>query len=159
MSISTRLDTYLTTHNIPYQVIEHEHSASSVDSATMAKVPLSQLAKAVMLQDHEGRKLMAVLPAKNKISFSAINDNLMGTYQLLKEQEVYSMFSDCEHGAIPPVGGAFNVHMICDEVLDQLDFIYIEAGDHRKLLRITHDNYKKIAANSKQLRFSSELIH
>lgn len=159
MSISTRLDSYLTAHNIPYQVIEHEHSASSVGSAITARIPLNHIAKAVILKDHEDRKLMAVLPAKNKISFSAINDNLMGSYQLLKEQEVYQMFSDCEHGAIPPVGDAFNIHMICDEVLDQLDYIYIEAGDHRKLLRISHEDYKKIAANSKHLRFSSELFH
>lgn len=159
MSISTRLDSYLTAHNIPYQVIEHDHSISSVGSAITAKIPLNHIAKAVILKDHEDRKLMAVLPAKNKISFSAINDNLMGSYQLLKEQEVYQMFSDCEHGAIPPVGDAFNIHMICDEALEQLDYIYIEAGDHRRLLRICHDDYKKIAANSKQLRFSSELIH
>ena len=159
MTISTRLDSYLTTHNIPYQVIEHAHSASSVGSAIMSKIPLNQIAKAVILKDHEDRKLMAVLPAKNKISLSIINENLMGSYQLLKEQEVYQMFSDCEHGAIPPVGDAFNMHMICDEVLDQLDYIYIEAGDHRKLLRISHEDYKKMAANSKHLRFSSELIH
>ena len=159
MTISTRLDSYLTTHNIPYQVIEHDHSASSVGSAIMSKMPLNQIAKAVILKDHEDRKLMAVLLAKNKICLSTVNENLMGSYQLLKEKEVYQMFSDCEHGAIPPVGDAFNIHMICDEVLDQLDYIYIEAGDHRKLLRISHDDYKKMAANSKHLRFSSELIH
>ncbi|MBL4900335.1 MAG: YbaK/EbsC family protein [Colwellia sp.] len=159
MTISTRLDSYLTTHNIPYQVIEHDHSASSVGSAVMSKVPLNQIAKAVILKDHEDRNLMAVLPANNKISLSAINDNLMGSYKLLKELEVYQMFSDCEHGAIPPVGEAFNMHMICDEVLDHLDYIYIEAGDHRKLLRISHNDYKKIAANGKHLCFSSELIH
>jgi len=159
MTISSRLDSYLTAHNIPFQVIEHDHSASSVGTAIMAKVPLNQIAKAVILKDHEDRKLMAVLPAKNKISLSAINDELMGNYKLLKEQEVYDMFSDCEHGAIPPVGDAFNMHMICDELLDQLDYVYIEAGDHRQLLRISHENFEIMAAKSKHLRFSSELIH
>jgi len=159
MSISTRLDSYLSANKIPYQVIEHEHSASSVGSAIMAKIPLNQIAKAVILKDHEDRRLMAVLPAKNKISLSAINDNLLGNYKLLKEQEVYQMFSDCEHGAIPPVGEAFNIHTICDEMLDQLDYVYIEAGDHRKLLRISHKDYEIIAANSKHLRFSSDVMH
>jgi Ala-tRNA(Pro) deacylase len=159
MTISTRLDSYLATHNIPYQVIEHDHSASSVGSGIMASIPLNQIAKAVILKDHEDRKLMAVLPAKNKISFSAINDYLMGSYKLLKEQEVYQMFSDCEHGAIPPVGEAYNMHMICDEMLDALDYVYIEAGDHRNLLRISHKDYEIIAAKSKHLRFSSEVIH
>lgn len=159
MTISTRLDTYLVTHNIPFQVIEHTHSASSVSSAIKANIPLNQIAKAVILTDHEDRKLMAVLPAKNKISLSAINDNLMGSYKLLKEQKVYQIFSDCEHGAIPPVGDAFNMHMICDEMLDQLDYVYIEAGDHRQLLRICKKDYETIAAKGKHLRFSSELIH
>jgi len=159
MTISTRLDSYLTAHKIPYQIVEHDHSASSVGTAITASIPLNQIAKAVILKDHEDRKLMAVLPAKNKISISAVNENLMGSYKLLKEQEVYQIFSDCEHGAIPPVGDAFNMHMICDEMLDLLDYVYIEAGDHRKLLRISHEGYETIAAKSKHLRFSSEVIH
>lgn len=159
MTISTQLNSYLTTHKIPYQVIEHAHSANSFGSAIMARIPLNQIAKAVILKDHEDRKLMAVLPAKNKISLSAINDHLMGSYKLLKEQEIYQMFSDCEHGAIPPVGDAFNMNMICDEMLDKLDYVYIEAGDHKKLLRISHKDYETISANSKHLRFSSEVIH
>ena len=69
------------------------------------------------------------------------------------------MFSDCEHGAIPPIGEAFNMQMICDEMLDQLDYVYIEAGDHQRLLRISHKDYESIAANSRHLRFSSEVIH
>lgn len=159
MAISSQLDSYLTEHCIPYKVIEHKHSASSIGSATTANIPLNQVAKAVILKDHEDRKLMAVLPAKNKISMSAINENLRGSYQLLKEKEINQMFSDCEHGAIPPVGDAFNMHMICDEMLDNLDYVYIEAGDHRTLLRISHKDYEMISAKSLHLRFSSELIH
>ena len=128
-------------------------------SAIMAKIPPNQIAKAVILKDHEDRKLMAVLPAKNKISLSVINDELMGSYQLLKEKEVYRMFSDCEHGAIPPVGEAFNMHMICDQLLDKLDHVYIEAGDHLKLLRINHEDFESMAANSRHIRFSTEVIH
>ena len=159
MTISTRLDSYLTEHNIPFQVVTHDHSASSITSGSMAKVPLNQIAKAVMLINHEDKKLMAVLPATNKISLSAINNELLGSYKLLDEKLVYDMFSDCEHGAIPPVGDAFNVHMICDELLDELDHVYIEAGDHRQLLRINHENFEKISANSKHIRFSTEIIH
>ncbi|MDP7591303.1 MAG: YbaK/EbsC family protein [Litorilituus sp.] len=159
MTISTRLDSYLSMLNITYQVVEHKHSASSFGSAIMAKIPLNQIAKAVILKDHEDRKLMAVLPATNKISISAINDNLMGSYKLLKEREVYQIFKDCDHGAIPPVGEAFNMQMVCDEMLDKLNYVYIEAGDHRRLLRLTHDDYQTLCANSKHLRFSSDLIH
>jgi len=159
MTISCRLDSYLTEQNISFQIIKHEHSTSSIGSAITAKVPLNQIAKAVILKDHEDRKLMAVLPARNKISISAINNELMGSYKLLKEKEVYQMFSDCEHGAIPPVGDAFNMHMICDELLDKLDYVYLEAGDHRNLLRVNHQDFETMAAKSKHLRFSHEVFH
>lgn len=159
MTISNRLNSYLTAQNISFQAIEHDHSTSSFDSAITAKIPLNLIAKAVILKSHEDRKLMAVLPAKNKISLSAINDELFGSYKLLKEKEVYRMFSDCEHGAIPPVGDAFNMQMICDELLDQLDYVYIEAGDHQKLLRISNADFKIMTANSKHLRFSNEVFH
>jgi len=159
MTISNRLDSYLNTHNIPFQVIVHDHSSSSIGTAFTANIPPSQIAKAVILKNHEDRKLMAVLPAKNKISLSVINDELMGSYKLLKENEVYDLFNGCEHGAIPPVGDIFNMRMICDALLDQLDYVYIESGDHRQLLRINHEDFETITAKSKHLRFSREIIH
>ncbi len=79
MTISTRLDTYLTNNAIPYQVVNHSHSNSSIASAISAQIPLNFIAKAVILKDHEDRKVMAVLPAKNKISLAALNDELLGS--------------------------------------------------------------------------------
>lgn len=159
MTISTRLDTYLTDNAIPYQVVNHPHSNSSNGSAINAQIPLNLIAKAVILKDHEDRKVMAVLPAKNKISLSALNDELLGSYHLLKEREIYDMFSDCEHGAIPPVAEAYNMPMICDTLLDNLEYVYIEAGDHNNLLRIAHDDFETMVANGKHIRFSREVFH
>jgi len=159
MTISTRLDTYLSEHDIPYQSIPHCHSNSSIGSAVAARVPLNQIAKAVLLVDHEGRKMMAVLPANNKISLSALNNELCGSYQLVKENEVYKMFSDCEHGAVPPIGEAYNMAVVCDQLLDNLDTVYIEAGDHETLLKIDKAGFREMMENGKHLRFSREIFH
>jgi Ala-tRNA(Pro) deacylase len=159
MAISRKLESYLSEHKIPYQLIKHHHSTSSIGSAILANIPLKQIAKAVILKDHEDRKLMAVLPAKNKISLSALNDELMGSYHLLKEKEVHRMFSDCAHGAIPPVGEPYNINTVYDAMLDNLDVVYIEAGDHKRLLAITHDDFQELAGDSKHLRFSREVFH
>lgn len=159
MTISTRLDTFLSTHDIAYQAIPHGHSNSSVGSAVAAHVPLNQIAKAVMLIDHQGRKMMAVLPANNKINFSILNDELYGSYQLLKEHDVYHMFSDCEHGAIPPIGEAYNIAAVCDKQLDYLENVYIEAGDHETLLKLDRDSFKNMMTNTKHFSFSREVIH
>ncbi len=159
MAISPKLDSYLTEHKIPYQMIEHHHSTSSISSAILANIPLNQIAKAVILKDHEDRKLMAVLPAKNKISLSALNEKLFGNYHLLNEKEVYRMFSDCEHGAIPPIGEPYNINTVYDEMLDHLDVVYIEAGDHKRLLRISHDDFQALVGKSKHLSFSHAVFH
>jgi len=159
MTISTRLNEYLTTQNIDYSMIHHPHSSSSISSAIRARIPANKIAKAVILIDHEDHKLMAILPANNKVSLSAVNEALCASYHLAKEHEVYEMFSDCEHGAIPPVGAVYNMQTICDEQLDELDTVYIEAGDHSNLIRLTHEDFETIVAHSLHLRFSREVFH
>ena len=159
MTMSTRLDTYLTQKHIPYHCIKHFHSNSSMGSAITANIPLAHIAKAVLLVNHEGRKLMAVLPADSKISLSIINEQLRGSYQLIKEKELYSMFADCENGAIPPISEAFNITMICDQQLDELEQVFLEAGDHETLLSVDHDTFEKLTATGKHLRFSHQVFH
>lgn len=159
MSISTRVGSYLTKQNIAYQIYPHFHSANSVSSAISANVPLDHIAKAVILKDHEDRLMMAVLPGNNKVILSVINDELLGSYQLVKEAQVYKLFNDCENGAIPPVAAAYNMGMISDKLLDDLDEIYLEAGDHERLICINREGFKKLTANAKHLRFSRQAIH
>ncbi|REL24393.1 aminoacyl-tRNA deacylase [Thalassotalea euphylliae] len=159
MTISTKLMDYMADQRIDYQTIKHSHSNSSLGSAMSAQIPLQNLAKAVLLKNHEDRIVMAVLPANRKISISAINDQLMGSYRLLKEQEVYQLFSDCEHGAIPPVAEAFNMTSVCDNELDLLDFVYLEAGDHEHLLQISHGDFEKLVSRCMHLTFSHEVFH
>lgn len=64
MTISNRLDSYLTAQNISLHAIEHDHSASSFDTTIKTKILVNQITKFVILKDHEDRKLIAVLPAK-----------------------------------------------------------------------------------------------
>jgi len=159
MTIANRLDSYLSEHNIPFQTLSHSHSSSSIGSAMAAHVPPEQVAKAVLLGDHEGRKIMAVLPASYKISISALNEALHGQYHFLKEDEFHALFRDCEFGAIPPVGEAYNMTLICDQTLDVLEDVYFEAGDHETLIRVNKDTFKMMTASGKHIRFSHQVIH
>ena len=103
-------------------------------------LPMS-LAKGVVLEDHEGRHLMAVLPANAKVSLSVLNEELEAKYHLVKEQEVYRLFEDCEHGAIPPVGNIYHMAMVCDQFLTELDHVYLEAGDHETLIKLDKEAF------------------
>lgn len=159
MTIATKLDTYLNSHEISYEMLSHHHSNSSMGTAITSNVPLKKIAKAVILIDHQGRNLMAVLPANNKVSLIALNEALHGDYHLAKEQDVYTMFTDCENGAIPPIADAYNMNMVCDSSLNKLDNIYIEAGDHETLLKLNNSNFQELTSKAKQLNFSHEVYH
>ena len=159
MNASTRLTRYLTEQKIPYQEVEHFHSNSSVGTAITASIALKEIAKAVLLKSHEDRKLMAILPADRKISLSALNETLHGSYQLVKEQEVYQVFSDCNQGAIPPAADAYNINMVCEQELDKLSKVYLEAGDHKTLLCVNQDGFHALMTSGKHMHFSHQVFH
>lgn len=159
MTIATRFDQYLTDHNIHFQTVNHSHSHSSLQSGVSAGIPLMNIAKAVILEDHEGHHIMAVLPANNKVSLSRLNDELNATFHLVKESTVYRLFTDCEHGAVPPVGSPYHMATVCDERLADLDHVYLEAGDHETLIKLDKESFKTLMNDCKFLRFSSEVLH
>ncbi|WED24320.1 YbaK/EbsC family protein [Vibrio sp. JC009] len=159
MAVSDRIDRYMGEHHISYQTLTHRHSNSSLHSAFVASIPPMSLAKAVVLEDHEGRHLMAVLPSNSKISLSVLNEAYNATYHLVKEQEVYKLFEDCDRGAVPPIGSAYHMSVVCDEHLAQLDNVYLESGDHETLIKLDNQAFRKLMTHCRYLRFSSEVFH
>ena len=130
MSVTARVDDYLNAQNIEFEVLHHAHSSSSLGSAKMAQISPMKLAKAVILEDHEGRHMMAILPSTNRISFHKLEDEMNRDFHLLSEQKVYELFKDCEPGAVPPVGHAYHMDSVYDELLSDQKDVFIEAGDH-----------------------------
>ncbi|WP_026301159.1 aminoacyl-tRNA deacylase [Colwellia piezophila] len=159
MNTSTRLTRYLTEKSMPFKLLPHFHSNSSVGSAITANISLKQLAKAVLLINHDDKKLMAILPAANKINLSALNDSLHGVYRLMTEKEVYQQFSDCSHGAIPPAPDSYHLNMVFEQVLEQLSEVYLESGDHETLICISQASFKALMTQGKHLNFSREVFH
>ncbi|MBU2968564.1 YbaK/EbsC family protein [Pseudoalteromonas sp. C2R02] len=159
MAISRKLEDYFSKQNISFQRVSHFYSNNSIGSAVASSIPPKNIAKAVLLVDHDGHRLMAVLPADQKINIVSINEELHASFELLKERDVFNLFMDCAKGAIPPVGEAFNMSMVYDESLDMLDNVFIEAGDHETLLKLTHQDFENIMGNSKHLKISKNMLH
>jgi len=154
MSISTRLNEYLNKHGVDYQTLTHPHTQSSVDSAISADIPQHQLAKAVVLEDHQGKKMIAILPTDYKISLQQLNSRFQSKFHLVDEEDVYQLFDDCEIGAIPPIGEAYHINAIYDDVLLDESDIYLEAGDHRTLVHLKQKEFVKLMERTQHTRFS-----
>jgi len=158
MSANPRLTAYLDDHKIRYDVKPHSHSYSSIGTAIAAEVSPRKLAKAVVLEDHQGRHMMAVVPTDNKISIRKLGQSLNREFHLVTERQVYHLFRDCAPGAIPPVGHAFNMETIVDDQLANQRDIYMESGDHETLIHMKQAEFQKLMASSQHGRFSGEVF-
>ena len=159
MSIVNRVSAYLDKRHIHYQLLEHAPSHNSLSSANSADIPAAQLVKGVMLEDHDGNKLMAILPATHKVSLIVLNKKLDKQFHLMKEAAIYELFADCDHGAVPPIAEAYKMDKVYDEYLMQQPHLYLEAGDHQSLIKLTRSEFGQLMHGARPLHFSHRVFH
>lgn len=135
MGIALTLHEYFHDHSIDYEVMIHERTSSSLRTARASHVPSDCLAKGVVLT-REGGYVMAVLPASCSVKLDAIEQMLHCPVKLATEDEVSSLFPDCELGAVPPIGAAYALECVVDDTLEHQADIYLEGGDHRSLVHL-----------------------
>lgn len=153
MAIAMTLEQYLSDQGVEYDTVRHSHTFSSMDTAHAAHVPGDQLAKAVVLQDKEGY-LLAVLPATHKLELGMLQNQLQRDMALAPERDVGELFKDCEFGAVPPIGSAYGVDTVCDDALMEAEQVFMEAGDHERLVRMSGANFRKLMARAAHGHFS-----
>jgi Ala-tRNA(Pro) deacylase len=159
MATQNRVTHYLDEEHIHYGIVPHPHSKSSIGTAISAEIPMHQIAKAVILEDHEGKHIMAIVPADYRVSLSMISEELNRSFKLAKEAEVYQMFTDCDSGAVPPVPNAYYLEAVYDEALCTEQELYLESGDHETLIQINREDFMRLMASYKHSRFSRKVFH
>lgn len=130
-----------------FDLVEHEHSATSLESARKAGIPPERMAKSVILDDRRGHYLMAVLPANRQLDLNKVHKGPR-RWQLSGEQSLAGLFKDCERGAVPALGEVYGLDMLIDPLLVRQQDIYLEAGDHESLLHMPVDEFFKLAPNA-----------
>lgn len=154
MSISPTLRRYLAAENVQYDQIPHELTMTSSRTAEACHVSGDRLAKAIVLRRY-GSYMLAVLPASHHLRMSELRARLGGDIDLANEHEVNRLFADCAHGAVPAVGTCYGLGVIIDDSIQTQPEIYLEAGDHRTLLHLTHAQFARLNANALGGRISA----
>ena len=72
------------------------------------------------------------------------------------EEEIATLFKDCEPGAVPPLGPAYGVETLLDEALASLDEVYFEAGDHEQLVHVNGEGFRNLLRGVRHGYFSHE---
>ncbi len=153
MTISMKLESYLVDQGVEYEVLKHQPTWSSSQTAQASHVSGNRIAKGVVLKDAEGY-LMAVLPASCHIHFNKLQSMLGRDLDMATEEEAVTLFKDCEPGAFPAVGAAYGLEMVVDESLDSQPDIFMEGGDHASLLHISAEQFHNLMSSALHGSFS-----
>jgi Ala-tRNA(Pro) deacylase len=157
MSISGRLRDYIERKGTPYETVPHHRTATSRQSALAAHVPGSRMAKSVVLHHGSGYSL-AVLPSTHRVELGALQEILDRPLGLASEDEVATLFDDCDIGAVPPIGEAYDVPVVVDESLADDADVYFEGGDHRTLVHVSGSGFRDLTSGARVARFSHPAV-
>lgn len=159
MSMPSRLSNFLQQQGARFALRAHRHSHSSAESARLAHVPVHQLAKSVIVEDDEGC-LMAVLPADRRVRLGRLSRLLDRAHlRLADEARVAALFADCDRGAVPALGMAWGLDTVVDEELDDCAVVYLEAGDHERLVCVSHEQFERLMQAARHGRFGGLPMH
>lgn len=153
MTIAKKLQLYIDGKGIAYDTVAHHRTATSSQSAQAAHVPGSRLAKSVVIH-HETGYALAVVPSTHRIELSTLQDVMHARLGLASEEEVSSLFADCDLGAVPAIGSAYDVPVILDESLGDNRDVYFEGGDHKTLVHVSGADFRSLMQDARIARFS-----
>ncbi len=155
MAIAETVKNFLAEKSVDYEIVTHSHTGSSHETAEASHVREDHIAKAVIIKDASGYA-MIVVPANLYVEMKHVRKELDRELDLVDEDEFSKLFPDCETGAIPPLGPAYQIETFLDEALTSLANVFFEAGDHEHLVHTSGDDFKKLLSGVRHGHFSHE---
>ncbi|MDH5711924.1 MAG: YbaK/EbsC family protein [Gammaproteobacteria bacterium] len=155
MAIAETVKNFLQQKSVAYDLLSHPHTGSSHETAEASHIDEDHIAKAVIVKDKNGYAMMLV-PAINYVEMKHVRKELDRELELVEEDEFAKLFPDCEPGAVPPLGPAYQVETFLDEALTTLANIYFEAGDHEHLVHVSGDGFKTLLSGVRHGHYSKD---
>lgn len=141
MMVLKRLQSYLDSRKIPYQVVNHSVAYTAREAAQSLHVAPDMFAKVVVVKA-DGRYVMAVLPSSWKVDFKRLEEVLgFSNLRLATEDELATLFPDCEIGSMPPFGNLYGTPVYVDATLAQDEEIVFDAGSHVGAIKMRYQDF------------------
>lgn len=147
MSIAKTVKQYLDRKHVVYSVLELERFDSPAEAARNADIPPRSLYYPVVLRDPFGL-IMAVLPASHRLDLDFMSRALSRKVDLAFQTQLSAVFADCAPGYIPPLGEAYGVRTVIDAALSTPEEVYIVAGDHGRLIKLSRKSFMLLQSNA-----------
>jgi len=128
-----KLGEYLASKDLWHRFIEFTDPVKTVEQAAQ-KVPVDQIAKSIVMIDSVGSPVVAIVPAKVKVSHRKIKALLnVKDVRLANREEVLS-FSGYPAGGVPPFSDIKRV--LVDKQLLEIETVIVGGGDVDKLVEV-----------------------
>jgi Ala-tRNA(Pro) deacylase len=136
-----RLQSYLDSHKIPYQVVNHSIAYTAREAADSLHIPANTFAKVVVVKA-DSRYAMAVLPSTWKVDLKRLEHVLECHHvRLATEDELGILFPDCEIGSMPPFGNLYGTPVYVDATLTGDEEIVFDAGSHVGAIKMRYKDF------------------
>jgi Ala-tRNA(Pro) deacylase len=144
MPVLKRLQAYLDSHKIPYEVVNHDAAYSARRTAEALHVPGDMFAKVVVVKADQ-RFVMVVIPSTWRIDFKRLEEALDSRHvRLATEHELAGLFPDCEVGTMPPFGNLYSMAVYVDQLLTQDEHIFFDAGTHTGAMKLRYRDFAEL---------------
>ncbi len=155
MAVAETVEKFLAQCSVDYDLVTHSHTGSSHETAEASHVREDHIAKAVIVKDFTGYAMM-VVPASNFVEIRHVRQEFNREFELVDEDELDHLFPDCESGAIPPLGLAYDIETFMDEALTTLANVYFESGDHEHLVHVSGEDFRHLLSGVRHGHYSHE---
>ena len=155
MAIAETVRKFMAQCSVEYDLVSHPHTGSSHETAEASHIREDHIAKAVIVKDFTGYAMM-VVPASNFVELKHVRKELNRDLELVDEDELVRLFPDCDPGAIPPLGLAYDIEPYLDEALTTLANVYFEAGDHEHLVHVSGEDFRHLLSGVRHGHYSHE---
>lgn len=154
MGIPSTISEFLNQKQASYEVLVHGRTNTLVQAADACEVDLHKLVRALVLVDGQGL-IMAVLPADHVLDFDALCKLLHRDLELVPGAQLSSIFDDCEPNSYPPLPCAYDLEVVIDSSIKELDTITLEPGIHNSLIQFQTSDYLQLMGNAQLGYFST----
>jgi len=148
MPLSERLRSFLDSRHAEYTLTKHANAFTAREVAAAEHLPPREVAKTVVIFG-DGTYHMIVVPASKLVDLIEVRPTLgLAQVRLAREEELGTLFPDCELGAMPPLGPLYGFPVYLDASLAGEDTIAFNAGTHREVIHMKTAEYRRLVSPS-----------
>jgi len=136
---------FLKKQKVKFELRHHPARYTAQEVAAAEHISGEEVAKVVVVKADD-QFAMCVLPATYVLDMKKVKKAVKAKkVRLATEDEMGSLFPDCEVGAMPPFGSEYNMPVYVEEHLAAEEAVLIPAGTHEDSVRLAWKDYEQLA--------------